>query len=126
MILQFLIPILVQLLHRYKIKAAEENAVLMKIIKNPITDHLPTGCKKICMSHHAKELVKLHEYVPKMFAEKKPMQNDSVVFVVGGYAHGAMNVDYCDEFMSISNFSLSAAAVCSKITNAFEEFWNVV
>ena len=35
--------LMVQLLHKYSITAAESSVKLMKVIKNPITDHLPAG-----------------------------------------------------------------------------------
>lgn len=35
--------LMVQLLHKYSITAAETNVKLIKVIKNPITDHLPAG-----------------------------------------------------------------------------------
>ncbi|CAB0039616.1 unnamed protein product [Trichogramma brassicae] len=39
--------LMVQLLHKYHVKASEGKVKLLKIIKNPITDHLPVGCQKI-------------------------------------------------------------------------------
>jgi rRNA small subunit pseudouridine methyltransferase Nep1 len=39
--------LMVQLLEKLQIKSSEGNAVLMKVIKNPITDHLPIG-KNFC------------------------------------------------------------------------------
>jgi len=48
------------------------------VIKNPISDHLPTGCRKIGTSFHADQLVDV-----RTFAKDKP-----VVFVVGAMAHG--------------------------------------
>lgn len=38
--------LMVQLLHKYSITASESNVKLMKVIKNPITDHLPAGIVK--------------------------------------------------------------------------------
>ena len=37
------IGLMVQLLHKYSITAAESSVKLLKVIKNPITDHLPPG-----------------------------------------------------------------------------------
>ena len=41
---------MVQLLHKFSIKASDSSAKLLKVIKNPITDHLPVGCKKILVN----------------------------------------------------------------------------
>ena len=35
--------LMVQLLHKYSITAADSSVKLIKVIKNPITDHLPAG-----------------------------------------------------------------------------------
>ena len=53
------------------------------MIKNPITDHLPTGCKKIGMSFHAEECVDARTLVPP---------DDPVVLVVGAMAHGSVSM----------------------------------
>ena len=34
---------MVQLLHKYHITAADSKVKLIKVIKNPVTDHLPPG-----------------------------------------------------------------------------------
>ena len=42
------VPTSVQLLHSLSISAKGSNAAkLLKVIKNPITDHLPTACPRI-------------------------------------------------------------------------------
>ena len=38
---------LVQLLHKLSIRATNGPDKLMKVIKNPVTDHLPSGSHKI-------------------------------------------------------------------------------
>ena len=52
--------------------------LLSQVIKNPVTNHLPTGCKKVGTSFHADKTVDLRRY-----ASDKP-----VVFVIGAMAHG--------------------------------------
>jgi len=52
-----------------------------------------------------------------------------VCFFVGAMAHGEDN--FADEFgiddrVSLSEFPLSASVACSKLTNAFEELWNIL
>lgn len=37
-----------------------------------------------------------------------------------------VNLDYTEKMISISNYPLSAALTCAKITTAFEEVWGVV
>lgn len=107
----------VQLLHKMSVRATDTNTKLMKVIKNPITDHLPVGCKKYVMSFTGK-LTTCKELVPK---EEEP-----IALVVGAFAHGNVSTDYTEGDFSISNYPLSAALACSKLCNAFEEVWGIV
>ena len=62
------------------IRSAENSVKLLKVIKNPITDHLPVGCKKICTSFNATKLTHPREIVPKT--------EEPIVVVVGAIAKG--------------------------------------
>lgn len=109
--------LMVQLLHKYSITAAESSVKLLKVIKNPITDHLPAGCKKILMSYSSEAARKPSALVPE--------GEEPIVIVVGAIAKGSITTDYTEETISISNYPLSAALTCSKICDAFEEAWGV-
>lgn len=111
-----------QLLTKLKIRASTSSTTLMKIIKNPVTEHLPIGVKIIGTSSKAK-LVHMGEYIKQLGTEKKP-----IVFVIGAVSVGnpAMENDYVDESICVSNYSLSAACVCSKVTTYFEDMWKVL
>lgn len=37
----------------------------------------------------------------------------------------AMEVDYCDDYISVSKYPLSASNAIGKIINAFEDHWNI-
>ena len=74
---------MVQLLHKYSITAAESSVKLMKVIKSPVSDHLPagermvqhraeiqltlllSGCRKILMSYSAEGVKRPAELVPE-------------------------------------------------------------
>jgi len=109
--------LMVQLLHKYSITAAESSLKLMKVIKNPITDHFPPGCKKVLMSYSAEGPVRPSQVVP---ADEEP-----IVVVVGAIAKGSITTDYTEKNISISNYPLSAALTCSKLCDAFEQAWGV-
>jgi rRNA pseudouridine-1189 N-methylase Emg1 (Nep1/Mra1 family) len=51
----------------------------MKVIKNPITDHLPAGCRKVATSYSAENPIKPSELVP---------EDAPIAFIVGAMAHG--------------------------------------
>ncbi|VEN58726.1 unnamed protein product [Callosobruchus maculatus] len=108
--------LMVQLLHKFAVRA-HDGPKLMKVIKNPIIDHLPVGVRKIEMSFNCKNLKKPSELVP---------QNDEpIAIVVGAIPRGSLSCDYTEEKVSISNYPLSAALTCTKLCSAFEEAWNI-
>ena len=110
--------LMVQLLHKLNIKAANSNEKLLRVIKNPITDHLPVGCKKFALSFKSSNLLSPKELVPK--------EDCPLVLVIGSMAHGAVNVDYTEGDFSISQYPMSAALTCTKICSAFEEAWGIL
>nr|XP_004668713.1 ribosomal RNA small subunit methyltransferase NEP1 [Jaculus jaculus] len=109
--------LMVQLLHKLSVRAADGPQKLLKVIKNPVSDHFPVGCMKIGTSFSIPAVSDVRELVPN---------SDPVVFVVGAFAHGKVNVEYTEKMVSISNYPLSAALTCAKLTTAFEEVWGVI
>uniref|UniRef100_A0A1A7XMS4 18S rRNA (pseudouridine(1248)-N1)-methyltransferase n=1 Tax=Iconisemion striatum TaxID=60296 RepID=A0A1A7XMS4_9TELE len=108
--------LMVQLLHKLSVRAADGSEKLLKLIKNPVSDHLPPGCPHIATSFSAGEPV-----CPRTLVPEGP-----AAFVIGAFAHGSVNVDYTEKIVSISNYPLSAALTCAKICSAFEEVWGVL
>ena len=113
--------LMVQLLHKLSIRSLNSQEKLLKVIKNPITDHLPPNCRKVTLSFDS-EIVRAKDYV----AELSPEQ--SICVFVGAMAKG--RDDFADAFkddaISISNFSLSASVACGKFCNAVEDVWDIV
>jgi len=113
--------LMVQLLHRLSIRSTGSPEKLLKVIKNPITDHLPTNCRKVTLSFDA-PLVRVREYVGTL------EEDESICVFVGAMARG--NDDFADaikdESISISNFSLSASVACSKFCHAAEDVWGII
>jgi rRNA small subunit pseudouridine methyltransferase Nep1 len=108
--------LMVELLHKFCIRASDSSHKLLKVIKNPIEDHLPTGCTKIATSFTG-ELVDPRDLVP---------ENSPTVIVIGAMSHGSVNVGYTERTVSISNYPLSGALACAKVCSAFEEKWGIV
>ncbi|XP_069134495.1 ribosomal RNA small subunit methyltransferase NEP1-like [Argopecten irradians] len=108
--------LMVQLLRKLSIHAADGPQKLLKVIKNPVTDHLPIGCQKIGTSFTAEVCPDLKEIIP---------DDEPVVFVIGAMAHGKIDVPYTEKTVSFSNYPLSAALACAKLCNAVEEKWNI-
>jgi rRNA small subunit pseudouridine methyltransferase Nep1 len=55
-------------------------------------------------------------------------KDEPVVFFIGAMAHGEDNWvdDIVDDKISISEYPLSASVTCAKLTNAYEDLWNVL
>jgi rRNA small subunit pseudouridine methyltransferase Nep1 len=118
---------MVQLLHKLSIRSQDTvqgGIKLLKVIKNPVTDHFPVGCKKISTSFGVADthLVNIRDYVQEQCGELE----QSVVFVIGAMAKGSVNIDYQEDTVSISSYPLSAALTCAKVCAAFEEKWAVL
>ena len=113
--------LMVQLLHRLSIRSTNSQEKLLRVVKNPITDHLPPNCRKVTLSYEA-EVVRVRDYIEDI----GPKQ--SVCVFVGAMAKGKDDFAdmYKDDAISISNYSLSASVACGKFCNAVEDVWNIV
>lgn len=84
----------VQLLHKFSVRATETSIKLLKVIKNPITDHLPVGSRKIGTSFSADKVISPKDLVP---------EDEPIVFVIGAMAHGqvsfSVNGQMYEEFL---------------------------
>ncbi|VDK73060.1 unnamed protein product, partial [Anisakis simplex] len=87
--------LMVQLLHKLSIRAADSSAKLLKVIRNPVSVHLPVGCRKILTSFQANALIKCSEIA-------KTGDNRAVAIVVGGFARGKVSAFFELHISSIS------------------------
>lgn len=112
---------MVQLLHRLSIRSTTSQEKLLRVIQNPITDHLPPNCRKVTLSFDA-PLVRVRDWVESVGPK------ESVCVFVGAMAKGTDNFadEFVDEKISISNYSLSASVACSKFCHAAEDAWNIL
>ena len=112
---------MVQLLHRLAIRSVNSQEKLLKVIPNPIIDHLPHNCRKVTLSFDA-DVVRVKDYVEGL------AQNESICVFIGAMAKG--KDDFADaikdDSISISNYSLSASVACSKFCHAAEDVWNII
>ncbi|KAJ9618815.1 18S rRNA pseudouridine methyltransferase [Knufia peltigerae] len=113
--------LMVQLLHRLSIRSVNSQEKLLKVIKNPITDHLPPNCRKVTLSFDA-DVVRVRDYVDKL------APTESICVFVGAMAKGKDDFAdaFKDESISISNYSLSASVTCSKFCHACEDSWDII
>ncbi|KAG5221190.1 cytosolic factor, phosphatidylinositol/phosphatidylcholine transfer [Salix suchowensis] len=102
--------LMVQLLHKLSIRGVNGPEKLLKVIKNPISDHLPANTFKITLSGDA-PTVRLSNYLSSV------PQTHSIAVFVGAMARGKDDFAdaYVDEKISISEYSLSASVACGKV-----------
>lgn len=113
--------LMVHLLHKLSITAVNSNAKLLRVIKNPVTDHLPPGCRKIATSVKGR-LVSLPEFVQTL------PKDAPTVFIVGAMAHGSVEevATYAEECIAMSEYPLSGAAALSRLCTAYENSLGVL
>lgn len=83
--------------------------------------HLPPDAIKIAMEVKGRLIS-----MPKLVRELPPEK--SVVFVVGAVAKGnpTMEVDYVQDCVCISKYALTASVCLGRITNAYEELYDIL
>ncbi|KAJ7484591.1 Alpha/beta knot methyltransferase [Mycena latifolia] len=113
--------LMVQLLHKLSIRGVNGPEKLLKVVKNPVTDHLPPNTIKLTLSGDAKTQ-RLSSYLPTL------PQTHSIAVFVGAMARGRDDFAdaYVDEKISISEYALSASVACGKFCCALEELWDIV
>ncbi|XP_030495666.2 uncharacterized protein LOC115711464 [Cannabis sativa] len=110
-----------QLLQKLSIKDEKTHTKLLRVIKNPVTQYLPVNSHRIGFSSSSNKLIKMNDYVHNFESDR------DIVFVVGVMAHGKIEPDYhIDDFVSVSNYSLSAARCTNMICQSLEEKWNII
>jgi len=112
--------LMLQLLQKLSITAMGKREKLLNVIKNPVTRHFPVNSRRIGLSYSSPKVVQLRDYVAAS------SDDANLVFVVGAMAHGKINKDYTDDFISISNYPLSAACCLGRICNALEHKWGIL
>lgn len=110
----------VQLLQKLSIRATNGPDKLLRVVKGPVPPHLPVDALRIGFSHSSESLAPVATTVAR-FPPGKPL-----VFVLGAFSHGKIDDGYVDEYLSISQFPLSAAYAIARLTNALEAAWDLV
>eukprot|EP00959_Pyramimonas_sp_CCMP1952_P410027 8593288-Pyramimonas_sp.AAC.1 len=77
--------LIVQLLQKLSIRATNGPDKLMKVVKGPVTKHLPVGATRVGFSFSAPTVVPLPQFVTDI----KP--DSSTVFILGAFAHGKVD-----------------------------------
>ena len=120
--------LMVELLHKMKIRGTSGSKPLLKLVPNPFTAHLPVGARKILCTYNCDKLIDIQEHAKKITADAPASTSDDVLpvlYIVGAMAHGKVDAPYAEESICISDYPLSAATVCSKIAYAYESLLGI-
>ncbi|XP_009339993.2 ribosomal RNA small subunit methyltransferase nep-1-like [Pyrus x bretschneideri] len=112
--------VMLQLLQKLSISAVGKREKLMRVIKNPVTQYLPINSRKIGFSYSSEKLVNIQNYVAS--AEN----STDFVFAVGAMAHGKVETDCNEDFISVCSYPLSAAYCITMICQALAGKWTVL
>ncbi|CAN8279693.1 unnamed protein product [Cochlearia groenlandica] len=112
--------IMLQLLQKLSITAVGGREKLLRVIKNPVKDHLPVNSKIIGFSYSSEKLINTQKHLATV------CNDTDTVFVLGSMSHGKIDCDYIDEFVAISGYPLSAAYCISRICEALSTNWNII
>jgi rRNA small subunit pseudouridine methyltransferase Nep1 len=120
--------LIVQLLHKMKIRAGTTSTTLMKVIKNPFSQHLPPGTHVYGMSCEG-ILYSPNSLANAIIPTDPSLETPPVCFVIGAMAAGHVTVEdhpYIEKMISVSEYPLSGAAAISRILCGIENHWGIV
>ena len=138
---------MVMLFFKMKVRSSTGYLSLMKVVRNPITDHIPANLRIIRVEKDG-ELVDPFAFAQQLGsrdATREPCSSSTgtmqslvhdvvegkqfapFVFVIGGMSKGDVDCDWCPasrtESIRLGDRGMTAAAVCSTLCHAFEERW---
>ncbi|XP_057973815.1 uncharacterized protein LOC131161851 isoform X1 [Malania oleifera] len=111
--------IMLQLLQKLSIAAVGKREKLLRVIKNPVTQYFPVNSRKIGFSYSSEKSFQMQDYVAAISDDVNP------VFVVGAMAHGKIDKEYMDDYISISDYPLSAAWCIFTICGSLQQKWKI-
>eukprot|EP00928_Gymnodinium_smaydae_P087810 TRINITY_DN72006_c0_g1_i1.p1 TRINITY_DN72006_c0_g1~~TRINITY_DN72006_c0_g1_i1.p1 ORF type:complete len:296 (-),score=78.76 TRINITY_DN72006_c0_g1_i1:161-982(-) len=122
----------VELLQRQKIRAAQANETLMKVVSNPVEKYLPPGSRRFGLAVDGRA-VKLRDFCAEIDREASEGRDSAapIVFAIGSVAHGdptseaLFGANYVEERLNICPWGLSASCCCSKVCSEFEYLWGI-
>ncbi|KAL1367600.1 hypothetical protein AAHE18_02G062700 [Arachis hypogaea] len=112
-----------ELLQKFSIKSKGNRGKLLRLIENPVTQHLPINSRKIGLSVSSPKAVQINDYVATA------NHDENLVFVVFlclspfvhlPSAHGKIDVEYVDDLISVSALPLSAGTCLRRICVTLE------
>ena len=120
--------LMVQLLHKLKIKSGTDRTMLLKVIKNPFSQYLPAGTRCFGMSSQG-TLYSPNRLASALLPQDYSSKAAPTCFVVGAMSTGHVQLEdhpYMEQMISVSEYPLSGAAALSRIASGIENYWGIV
>ena len=111
--------LIVDLLRKSRVCAKDTNEVLIRIVEEPVTRHLPVNSHIVGLSYSSKKVVHIDDYVSSLSDHMTP------VFVVGAMVNGKVKEDHTHDYISVSDYPLGAKCCVSLICDALEQKWKL-
>ncbi|KAJ1422594.1 hypothetical protein SESBI_12941 [Sesbania bispinosa] len=86
--------VILELLQKSSVRAKDTNEVLLRVVEEPITRHLPVNSHIVGLSYTSEKLVDIEEHVSVWNNDLSP------VFVVGAMVNGKVKRDYVHDYIS--------------------------
>lgn len=123
--------LMVQLLHKMKIKAGNDSTTLLKVIKNPFSSHLPAGtrCYGFSVGGTLYSPIALAKTVVPIEPDTTGNTTPPTCFIIGAMSTGHITIEdhpYIEKMFSISSYPLSGAAAASRVMGGIEHHWGIV
>ncbi|MES1906882.1 MAG: hypothetical protein MHM6MM_000109 [Cercozoa sp. M6MM] len=125
--------LMVQLLHRMKIKATGGNnsdptaqKTLLKVVKSPVTRHLPAAARRFFVAaslQQEEELTKLPAFA------QEHATNTPVCVSIDCTAKVSTSGDapeWTEGALQVSHYELAPSTLCTRVCTAFELHWDVL
>ncbi|KAJ0963436.1 hypothetical protein J5N97_028558 [Dioscorea zingiberensis] len=109
--------IMVDFLQKARVCSGDGNEALLRVIEEPVTRHLPSNARIIGLSYGSEKLVNLKNYVSALSDDL------NLVFVLGPMNCGDIKMDYVDEFISVSPYSMRVNVCLGTVCELLEKVW---
>nr|XP_029145724.1 ribosomal RNA small subunit methyltransferase nep-1-like [Arachis hypogaea] len=101
-----------ELLQKFSIKSKGNRGKLLRLIENPVTQHLPINSRKIGLSVSSPKAVQINDYVATA------NHDENLVFVVGAMAHGKIQQQSLVPLSGVGYMN-QATPLCSVMYHVF-------
>ncbi|MED6144832.1 hypothetical protein PIB30_019264 [Stylosanthes scabra] len=111
--------LIVDLLQKSRVRAKDTNDVLLRVVEEPIANHLPVNSHIVGLSCSSEKLVDINDYVSILSDDVTP------IFVVGAMVNGKVKRDNTHDYISVSDYPLGAKCCVGLICDALEQKWKL-